>query len=722
MTADIDVLTLTGLAVDQDKTDLRRGLVGSADFHDEAFLAAYDGLTLFYDCFLSHDGGGIVLVGPPFLNFRPLLDDAAFQVDGSGVEVREIKDLSRCSILTLDHAGGQVLDIQHPNFSGQMDIGRSFVPDFTGLNGLYTISLNNRLEWIEDWLNYYVRMHGANAVVLADNGSTDYSLSDLASCIAGVEGLEKAAILDARFPFGPTAENKTAYSALFLQRSLAELGRLRFFARSRAVLNSDIDELFHSKSGASVYDRAVQSEAGYVRADARWVYADMDGRETFPRHRDHRWVSASGKPRSNRKWCVVPDGPQRGRQWLTHFLGNRKDPVDPDLLLWHFRHVTTNWKYAREDETPDLIADPELSEAMETAFPSPDTPALPRVAKGEPTPDDGKIAGTSLPAPDCLIATCMKDEGPFILEWLAWHKSIGIKNFVVFTNDCTDGTVEILDRLDALGELRHLANPALVSGSTYFQPAALSYIPLLPEWRRASHFISIDVDEFINVRAGKGHIHDLFAATGPFDALSMSELNHGSNSQVTFEPGFVTEQFPLHQTERPGRHKALRGVKTITRISDRLDMPRNHRPDFREDVDDLVWLDGSGRALDSLRDDASLNGIDVRGTYDLVVLDHFPLRSLESFLIKMFRGDVVIKDKSASQRYWRLRNRNDVQSSTFERQRPEFHAYYQKLISDPKLSALHKATCNFHTERAAELLEIPRFRERKDWILGNAWD
>ena len=84
---------------------------------------------------------------------------------------------------------------------------------------------------------------------------------------------------------------------------------------------------------------------------------------------------------------------------------------------------------------------------------------------------------------DCLIATCMKDEGPFILEWLAWHKSIGIKNFVVFTNDCTDGTVEILDRLDALGELRHLANPALVSGSTYFQPAALSYIPLLPEWQ-----------------------------------------------------------------------------------------------------------------------------------------------------------------------------------------------------------------------------------------------
>ena len=98
-----------------------------------------------------------------------------------------------------------------------------------------------------------------------------------------------------------------------------------------------------------------------------------------------------------------------------------------------------------------------------------------------------------------FVSTCMKDEGPFIIEWLAWHKSIGIQNFVIFTNDCTDGTDLLLDRLQEMGELRHLPNPALITGNPAFQPYALAYTPLLPEFRRADFYISMDVDEFINI-------------------------------------------------------------------------------------------------------------------------------------------------------------------------------------------------------------------------------
>ncbi|MBL4556550.1 MAG: glycosyltransferase family 2 protein [Rhodobacteraceae bacterium] len=56
----------------------------------------------------------------------------------------------------------------------------------------------------------------------------------------------------------------------------------------------------------------------------------------------------------------------------------------------------------------------------------------------------------------------MRDEGPYVLEWLAWHKAIGVTDFVVFTNDCTDGTDALLDRLDAAGEVMHLPNPAVL--------------------------------------------------------------------------------------------------------------------------------------------------------------------------------------------------------------------------------------------------------------------
>jgi FkbM family methyltransferase len=324
--------------------------------------------------------------------------------------------------------------------------------------------------------------------------------------------------------------------------------------------------------------------------------------------------------------------------------------------------------------------------------------------------------------PRFLVSTCMKDEGPFILEWIAWHRSIGIQDFIVFTNDCSDGTDLILERLEQMGYLRHLPNPALATGSTYFQPAALSYTPHLPEWRHADFYISMDVDEFINVRVGTGSMADLLNATGFFDALSMSELNHGSNNRLVFEPGLMTEQFPRHQSESPAPRKALRGVKTIVRISEKLDKPRNHRPDFHPDRGPITWLDGSARPIDTLLDDPALNGIDVRGTYDLVVLDHFPLRSLESYLIKMFRGDVVIKKNRVSRRYWRLRNRHEQATSTVERQQAGFRKELAALFADGALKTLHDRACVIHRERARALLEMPEFRERRDWILQNAWD
>ncbi|MGB0798556.1 MAG: glycosyltransferase family 2 protein, partial [Planktomarina sp.] len=321
-----------------------------------------------------------------------------------------------------------------------------------------------------------------------------------------------------------------------------------------------------------------------------------------------------------------------------------------------------------------------------------------------------------------LVTTCMKDEGPFILEWLAWHKSIGIQDYIVFSNDCTDGTDEMLDYLAAKGELRHLENPAVMMGSAKFQPIALNTTHHMREMQGADFVISIDVDEFINIRAGKGHMNDLLAETGPFDALSISEINHGTNYNVQYERGLVTEQFPHHQMEWPGQRKARRGVKTITRISDRVGKIRNHRPDFRPDAEGVVWLDGEGRETDHFIFDGTQNGHNSRGTYGLAVLDHFALRSAHSYLVKMFRGDVVVKDKMVSQRYFRNRDMNGKHSSTFERQQEAFQAKLQEYMSDPKLKAIHDACCQAHEDRIAELLTQEVFQTRMQWILEDAWN
>ncbi len=325
--------------------------------------------------------------------------------------------------------------------------------------------------------------------------------------------------------------------------------------------------------------------------------------------------------------------------------------------------------------------------------------------------------------PNIAVITCMKDEGPFILEWISWHLAVGVTKFLVYTNDCTDGTDHILNHLEDLGIVKHIPNPALSSvENVALQPTALRHSHYTREFIEADFVISMDVDEFINVRIGDGSLHSLFNKVGQFDALSMTEVNHGSNGNFFYEDAWLKDRFPKHQTLTPGPKKAKRGVKTIIRKSDRLERMRNHRSDFKSEFDDVRWLNGSGAEMDDFLNDPDLNGLDCRKTYDLVLLNHFPLRSLDSFLAKGLRGDVVVKGKSVSNRYWRTRNYQEDERAGFAKMNDSARQIYKTIFeTDKKLMDLHNLACKKHIELVAESHKHPELMERKKWILDEAW-
>ena len=55
--------------------------------------------------------------------------------------------------------------------------------------------------------------------------------------------------------------------------------------------------------------------------------------------------------------------------------------------------------------------------------------------------------------------TCVKNEGPFLLEWIAFNRLVGVTDFLFYSNDCSDGTDTLLDALGDCGVV-HLQNPA----------------------------------------------------------------------------------------------------------------------------------------------------------------------------------------------------------------------------------------------------------------------
>ena len=46
-----------------------------------------------------------------------------------------------------------------------------------------------------------------------------------------------------------------------------------------------------------------------------------------------------------------------------------------------------------------------------------------------------------------LSASTVRNEGPYLLEWIAWHQVLGVTDFLVYSNDCDDGSDLLLNRL-----------------------------------------------------------------------------------------------------------------------------------------------------------------------------------------------------------------------------------------------------------------------------------
>ena len=94
-----------------------------------------------------------------------------------------------------------------------------------------------------------------------------------------------------------------------------------------------------------------------------------------------------------------------------------------------------------------------------------------------------------------LAVSMMKDEAPHLLEWYAHHLAVGFTKILVYTNDCTDGTVEMLQRLEELGLGYHRPNDIPPGGKP--QPSAINHAQVEPIVQASDWMILFDADEHL---------------------------------------------------------------------------------------------------------------------------------------------------------------------------------------------------------------------------------
>jgi hypothetical protein len=300
---------------------------------------------------------------------------------------------------------------------------------------------------------------------------------------------------------------------------------------------------------------------------------------------------------------------------------------------------------------------------------------------------------------DYTVITTMKNEGAFLVEWIAHHKALGFDNILICTNDCKDPTTLMALRLQEMGLVRHHATrhwPA-----TSIQRSALKQARRYPEVAEAAWIYVCDADEFLVVHFGDGSVRALVsAATEGTEVISVPWRIFGSAGQADYRDLPVTTQFPFAEKASPGMAvypKALfRGLENVHRIG-------IHGPVPRADLGRKLRRELPGGApYNSVR-----HPLFVLADYRFAQINHYALRSRASFLVKRERGRVNHMGQDMGLDYWDRFERCDLACKAIRRYDPQVAEWRQRLMADEILADLHNAAVRWHRKRARKLKSHP---------------
>ena len=596
---------------------------------------------------------------------------------------------------------------------------------------------NEPAEAMRDWLVWHCHHHAANGAVIVERGGlgtadrkaeTLQELLDADPAVQAALGDTPILIVDFGCPLGEadkghethpmnapdapgkermTAPQPDAWHAPLSYKLLFDLMRQRFLTRARAVANLEVMDLdTPAPDGQTMFDMAVGSTSGILPLCGKRAYPWNIRKKAQPAFGDHI-CARFDDPSFDWRWCVAPDRLPEGTIWMRERVLGAKTHSQA-LPFWRFMAM----RFGRMDghsvgqivPKTSLVEDDRLLDISRSfnANPMRQPKEIPAEARLN---DDGKPLGNKV-----TVVTTMKNEGPFILEWIAYHRAIGIENFLVYTNDCTDGTDGFLKLLEQKGLCQWRDNPYRQVDMKP-QHAALDAANDEEMVKNADWTICMDVDEYIAVHTGEGSVQDLFAAVPDANMISLTWRLFGNNDVDLFNDSFITQDFTRCAHELANKPHQAWGFKTMYRNIGLFRKIGVHRPKglLPTAVDRINWVNGSGKPMPKNQWRNAWRSHSGTYGYDLVSLNHYAVRSAESFLVKRDRGRVNHVDRDQGMAYWFRMNHNVVEDNRMARILPRLQAEVDRILSDPEINAAHQACVKAHAEKVAELKAQPKY-------------
>ncbi|MGB7269178.1 MAG: glycosyltransferase family 2 protein [Albidovulum sp.] len=309
-----------------------------------------------------------------------------------------------------------------------------------------------------------------------------------------------------------------------------------------------------------------------------------------------------------------------------------------------------------------------------------------------------------------LAVVTLRNEGAFILDWLAHHRAIGFTDFLVFSNDCDDGTDLILDRLAAMGQITHCRNEGPFPQGP--QWAALKAADTHPLTAKADWVMALDIDEYVNIHVGDRRLADLTAALPEATAIPLTWRLFGNAGVVRYEDRPITEVFTRAAPAVMGWPWRAALFKTLFRHDGsygKLGVHRPRQPDLAR-MATQAWFDGSGRELPAVFHRERIFSPFGQDNYQIAQLNHYPLGAMESYVLKCDRGRANREASAFDMSYWVERNFTEAEDRTLAVPSAQCTQLKGEYLGDSILARLHGDAVAWRKQRFQKLMEDEEYR------------
>lgn len=294
------------------------------------------------------------------------------------------------------------------------------------------------------------------------------------------------------------------------------------------------------------------------------------------------------------------------------------------------------------------------------------------------------------------LFTAVKNEAPFLLEWIAYHKVIGFDRIAIVSNPSSDMTNELLDALATAGEIIHSVTVAPEGVAPQAAAAAIAndrgFI------RKGDWAIWLDADEFLNIHVGDGFVADLVDFLGPREAIIIPWRIFGDGGNATFTGRFISDSFSLAAALED---EVNLKVKTFFRMSDAvvgLSGHSVHRPLLSGilPIQSFAGCDGQELRSSNRVHRKWVEGLDRSRasrippeeiSYDVAQINHYCVRTPEHFALKRIRGrgwaaaQAGASNKRHNAEFYLQMNRNECRDQSILRHEGAVSAEIERLMS-----------------------------------------